>query len=93
MWFLPLSAPWCGEGTWDIQFARVSKKKIRRTERFYFVIRFEILYKEADVDCFKHPDGAEEWGCFLTANRRTCEKAVVEADYLRAMCTTRMSAV
>lgn len=42
------------------------RKKIRRTERFYFVIRFEILYKEADVDCFKHPDGAEEWGCFLT---------------------------
>lgn len=70
------------------------EKKTQRTEKFYFVIRFEILYKEADVDCFKHPDGSEEWGCFLMLLQiEEREKAVVEADCLEAMCNTHISAV
>lgn len=77
MWFLPLSALWCVKGTWDIQFTEL---KTQRTERFYFVIRFEIPYKE-DVDCFKCPDGSEGWGCFLILRQieGLCEKAVVDA--------------
>lgn len=65
MQFLPLTALWCVEGTWDIQIAKVSERKYRGQKDLILVIGFEIQYKEADVDCFKSPDGSEEWSCFL----------------------------
>lgn len=65
MQFLPLTALWCAEGTRDIQTAKVSERKHRGQRDLILVIRFEIQYKEADVNCFKSPDGSEEWSCFL----------------------------
>jgi hypothetical protein len=50
------------------------------------MIRFEIQYKEADVDCFKDFNSCEEWSCFINAetNHRTCKRLV--ENYLKVKC-------
>ena len=60
MQFLPLTALQCVKGTWDVQITKVSEREYRGQKDLILVIRFEIQCKEADVDCFKSPDGSEE---------------------------------
>lgn len=77
MWFLPFSALWYVKGRWTIQPIKLSEIKHEARRRiFFFASRFEIQYKEADVDCFKGFDYREGWSCFIDAeaNNRTCER-------------------
>jgi hypothetical protein len=91
MQFLPLTALWCAEGTRDIQTAKVSERKHRGQRDLILVIRFEIQYKEADVNCFKSPDGSKEWSCFLMLKQIEGHVLKAEADYLKAMCVPSAS--
>lgn len=59
-----------------MKLSEIKYKEARKRIFFFFANRFEIQYKEADVDCFKGFDYHEGWSCFIDAeaNNRTCKR-------------------